>query len=125
MQIAEKCMMLHVAVNDMAAVKRFYVDMLGLKVTKDFRQDDSHWWVELSLPQGGVSITLTTFHMHMKPGTLTLYFATSDIAVAHKSLSDNGVQVGDIMDDLHGPGSGTKWFSFKDTEGNLIHMEQA
>jgi predicted enzyme related to lactoylglutathione lyase len=61
----------------------------------------------------------------MKPGTLTLYFATADIEAAHKDLSAKGVDVSEIKDDLHGPGSGTKWFNFHDTEGNLIHIEQA
>jgi hypothetical protein len=30
-----------------------------------------------------------------------------------------------IGDDLHGPGSGVKWFNFMDPDGNLLHLEQA
>ena len=125
MQVIDKFMMLQVAVSDMPKAKAFYADKLGLKVTTDYRQDDHNWWVGLTLPEGGVAITLTTHHQHMKPGTMTLYFATSDIDAAHKALSDKGVKVSEVKDDLHGPGSGVKWFNFKDPDGNLIHLEQA
>jgi predicted enzyme related to lactoylglutathione lyase len=123
MQIIDKFMMLHIAVNDMPKAKEFYAEKLGLEVSKDFRMGDNNWWVELAAP-GGVAITLTTHHDHMKPGTLTLYFGTSDIQAAHKQLQDEGIDVTEVKDDLHGPGSGTKWFNFHDTEGNLVHFEQ-
>ncbi len=125
MQIIDKFMMLQMAVSDMPKAKAFYADKLGLKVTTDYRQDDDRWWVSLALPEGGVTITLTTYHAHTQPGTLTLYFATLDIVAAHQELSDKGVKVSQVGDDLHGPGSGVKWFNFKDPDGNLIHLEQA
>ena len=56
---------------------------------------------------------------------MTLWFATSDLGAAHKALGDKGVKVSEVKDDLHGPGSGVKWFNFKDPDGNLIHLEQA
>jgi catechol 2,3-dioxygenase-like lactoylglutathione lyase family enzyme len=68
---------------------------------------------------------LTTFHENAKPGTMTLWFATSDLGAAHKALRGKGVKVSEINDDLHGPGSGVKWFNFMDPDGNLIHLEQA
>ncbi|HUI31871.1 MAG TPA: glyoxalase superfamily protein [Candidatus Acidoferrales bacterium] len=125
MQLVNKLMMLAVAVSDMPKAKAFYADKLGLKVTTDYRQDDDHWWVSLALPEDGVAITLTTFHGNAKPGAMTLWFATSDIAAAHKDLSAKGVKVSEIGDDLHGPGSGIKWFNFKDPDGNMVHLEQA
>lgn len=115
--------MLAVVVKDMPTAKAFYADKLGLKVASDYRQTDDRWWVSLVLPEGGVTITLTTFHENATPGTMTLWFATSDLVAAHKELSDKGVKVSDIGDDLHGPGSGVKWFNFKDPDGNLIHVE--
>jgi catechol 2,3-dioxygenase-like lactoylglutathione lyase family enzyme len=125
MQVVKKLMMIAVAVSDMPKAKAFYSDKLGLKATTDYRQDDDHWWVSLNLPEGGVTITLTTFHGNAKPGTMTLWFATSDITAAHKDLGAKGVKVSEIGDDLHGPGSGVKWFNFKDPDGNLVHLEQA
>ena len=76
-------------------------------------------------PEGGVTLTLTTFHGNAKLGTMTPWFATSDLSAAHKALGDKGVKVGEIGDDLHGPGSGVKWFNFMDPDGNLLHLEQA
>ncbi len=125
MQTVNKLMMLAVGVRDMPKAKAFYADELGLQVTSDYRQDDDHWWVSLTLPEGGVTLTLTTFHANAEPGTMTLWFATNDLSAAHQALSDKGIEVSKIGDDLHGPGSGTKWFNFKDPDGNLIHLEQA
>ncbi len=125
MQTIDKLMMLAIGVSDMPRAKAFYADLLGLKVATDYRQDDAHWWVSLTLPEGGVTLTLTTFHGNAKPGTMTLWFATSDLSAAHKTLGAKGVKVSEIGDDLHGPGSGVKWFNFMDPEGNLIHLEQA
>ncbi len=125
MQAVKKLMMLAVVVSDMPKAKAFYADKLGLNVATDYRQDDDHWWVSLTLPEGGVTITLTTYKDNANPGRVTLWFAASDITVAHKELSDKGVNVSKIGDDLHGPGSGVKWFNFKDPDGNLLHLEQA
>lgn len=124
MQIVSKFMMLAIGVNDMPKAKEFYSDKLGLKVKTDYRQNDDRWWVSLVFPEGGITITLTTFHENAKPGTMTLWFATSDLNVAHKELSDKGVKLSEIGDDLHGPGSGVKWFNLKDPDGNLINLEQ-
>lgn len=120
----KKLMMLAVVVSDMPKAKELYADKLGLKVLSEYRQSDDRWWVSLGLPEGGVTITLTTFHEGGTPGPVTLWFGTADLAAAHKELSDKGVKVSEIGDDLHGPGSGTKWFNFKDADGNLIHFEQ-
>jgi catechol 2,3-dioxygenase-like lactoylglutathione lyase family enzyme len=142
MQIANKFMMFGLVVSDMPNAKAFYVDRLGLKVATDYRQDDDHWWVtlkvaknahqdddhwwkSLTLPQGGVAMTLTTFHENMKPGTISIYFATPDIVAAHKELTNGAVKVNEIKDDLFGPGSGIKWFSLEDPDGNLVHLVQA
>jgi catechol 2,3-dioxygenase-like lactoylglutathione lyase family enzyme len=125
MQVVDKLTMLIVAVGDMPKAKTFYADKLGLKVTKDYRQDERHWWVSLTLPEGGVTITLSTHHAHMKPGTMQLYFATSDVAAAHKELSNTGVKVNEVKDDLFGPGSGVKWCNLEDPDGNEVLLVQA
>jgi catechol 2,3-dioxygenase-like lactoylglutathione lyase family enzyme len=125
MQLINRFTMFSMIVTDMPKAKAFYSDKLGLKVTSDYRRDDDHWWVSLALPEGGVAITLTTFHENFRAGTTSLYFATGDIAVAHKELSERGVKVNDVKDDLYGPGSGVKWFNLKDPEGNLVHLVQA
>jgi hypothetical protein len=60
----------------------------------------------------------------MKPGTMTVHFATSDVTAAHKELSKKGVKVNEIKDDLYGPGSGVKWFSLEDPDGNQLLVAQ-
>lgn len=125
MQVINKITMFQMAVSDMPKAKEFYAEKIGLTVMKDYRQDDNNWWISLTAPEGGVTITLTTHHGYMKPGSLTLYLATSDIAAAHKELGDKGIKVNEVKDDLYGPGSGVKWFNFEDPDGNLIHVAQA
>jgi catechol 2,3-dioxygenase-like lactoylglutathione lyase family enzyme len=125
MQVINKFMMFSMIVSDMSKAKAFYADKLGLKVVSDFRQDEEHWWVSLTPPEAGVTITLTTYHDNFKPGTMALYFATADVAAANKALSANGVKVNEVKDDLYGPGSGVKWFNFADPDGNLVHLVQA
>jgi predicted enzyme related to lactoylglutathione lyase len=124
-QIADKLIMFIIIVSDMTNAKTFYADKLGFKITKDYRQDDNHWWVSLSLPEGGVTITLTTFREYSKPGTMTMYFAASDLTAAHKELSVRGVKLNDIKDDLYGPGSGVKWFNLEDPDGNIVYLVQS
>ena len=125
MQVVDKIMMFNMAVSDMPKAKAFYADKLGLTVATDYRRDDDNWWVSLTPPEGGVNITLSTYHGDMKLGSMVVYFATSDIAAAHQALSDESVKVNDIQDDLYGPGSGVKWFNLNDPDGNLIFLVQA
>ena len=73
----------------MPKAKAFYADKLGLKVTTDYRQDDDNWWVSLNLPEAGAPMSLPTAHENMKPGTMKIYFATSNVAATHKVLSEN------------------------------------
>jgi catechol 2,3-dioxygenase-like lactoylglutathione lyase family enzyme len=125
MKIIEKLTMFSITVADMPKAKEFYADKLGLKIAKDYRQDDAHWWVSVATSDGGTSITLTTYKENAKIGTMSLWFVTSDLAAAHKELADKGVKVNDIKDDLYGPGSGVKWFNFTDPDGNLIHISES
>jgi len=125
MQVINKLTMLYLPVSDMHKAKEFYGDKLGLKIVQDYRQDDNNWWVSLTAPESGVTITLSTHHGKMKPGNITMYFATSDVAAAHKELSGKGVKVNDVKDDLYGPGSGVKWFNFEDPNGNTLFVAQA
>lgn len=112
------------AVTDMPKAKEFYAERLGLEVTQDYRQDDDNWWVTLTFPEGGATITLSTNHAHMQPGTMNVYFATSDVVAAHEELSGKGVKVSEVQDDLYGPGSGVKFITFDDPDGSKILLVQ-
>ena len=113
----EKLLMVLMAVTDMAKAKAFYAEQLGWSVTQDYGQGDRHW-VSLELPGGGASLTLSTMHGKMKPGTMTLYLSTSNIEAAYHELKAKDVKVNEVKDDLYGPGSGVKWFDLRDPDGN-------
>jgi catechol 2,3-dioxygenase-like lactoylglutathione lyase family enzyme len=122
-QIVNKLSMITLAVSDMPKAKAFYADILGLKVTKDYRQDDQNWWVTLTPPEGGVVINLARYgEYNSKPGTVSVYFRTSDLAEVHKELSKRGAKVNDIQDDLFGPGSGVKFFQLEDPDGTQVTL---
>ena len=122
-QIVNKLSMFTLSVSDMPKAKAFYADTLGLKVTKDYRQDDQNWWVTLTPPEGGVVINLARYgDFIIKPGTVGLYFKTPDLAEAHKELSKRGAKVSDIQDDLFGPGSGVKFFQLTDPDGTQVTL---
>jgi predicted enzyme related to lactoylglutathione lyase len=120
-----KLMRFKMAVSDMPKAKAFYVDKLGLKVESDYRRDEHNWWVSLTPTEAGPSIVLSTAHENMKPGTMSLYFASSDVAAAHKELSAKGAKVNEVRDDLYGPGSGVKWFNLDDPDSNQVFLVQA
>src|SRR5512134_2539897 len=116
MPAVNKLTMVSVVVSDMKKAKEFYAEKLGLEVATDYRLNDDNWWVTLTLPGGGASITLarssTTSNEPPKAGTLGLYLSTSDIAAAHKAFNERGVKTGEARDDLYGPGSGVKFIKF-------------
>jgi len=128
MTVANKLTMVSVVVSDMKKAKEFYAEKLGLEVATDYRQNDDNWWVTLTFPGGGASITLarssTTINEPPKPDTMSFYFSTSDIAAAHKELNEKGVKTSEVRNDLYGPGSGVKFFQLKDPDGNQVTFAQ-
>ena len=128
MTVANQLTMVSVVVSDMQRAKEFYAEKLGLEVATDYRQNDDNWWVTLTFPGGGPSITLarssTTSNEPPRPGTLGLYLSTSDIAAAHQELNEKGAKPGEIRDNLYGPGSGVKFFQLPDPDGNQVTFAQ-
>jgi catechol 2,3-dioxygenase-like lactoylglutathione lyase family enzyme len=129
MQIVNQLAMVSVVVSDMQKAKEFYAEKLGLAVATDYRRNDDNWWVTLTFPGGGASITLarssTTHNQPPKPDTLSFYFSTADLAAAHTALTEKGVKPGEVQDNLYGPGSGVKFFQLKDPDGNQVTFAQA
>lgn len=123
MHAANKLMMASVNVSDMAKSKEFYSEKLGFTITTDYRQDDNNWWVTLELPEGGATLTLSRASVSpdaIKSNTLSLYFETNDVQAAQKALTDKGVDVSDVTDDLFGPGSGVQWCNVADPDGTMV-----
>jgi len=125
MQAVDKLLMLGIAVSDMPKSKEFYADKLGLEITQDYRQDDDHWYASLAFPEGGATINLTfTRNGEIEPGNIGVYFATSDITAAHEELTEKGLEVSEVQDDLYGPGSGVKFINLEDPDGNQVLLVQ-
>ncbi len=120
----EKILMVNLAVTDMAKSKAFYAEQLGWTVTTDFGHGDHHW-VGLKLPGGGAELTLSTMHGKMIPGALRYYLSTADVEAKHDEFKAKGVEVSEVQNDLYGPGSGVKWFSLSDPDGNEWLVAQA
>src|SRR5438874_12217468 len=108
----------------MAKAKATYAAQMPYQLTTAYAQADQHS-VTLEPPRGGASLTLSTMHGNMRPGTMRLYLATSNIEVAYNDLKAKGVKVNEVKDDLYGPGSGVKWFDLRDPDGNLWQMVQS
>ena len=126
-QIINKFIMVSIAVSDVKKAKEFYAEKLGLEIVTDYRRSDDNWWVTLTPPGDGMSITLarsSSVKKTTQPGTMSFYISTSDIAAAHKELNEKGVKTNEIKDDLYGPGSGVKWFNLDDPDGNLVLVTQ-
>jgi catechol 2,3-dioxygenase-like lactoylglutathione lyase family enzyme len=126
MKTFEKLIQLMMGVTDMEKSKTFYADVMGFAVTTDYGQGDMHW-VNLSFPDGGVTLTLTTYlGEHLQPGTMSLYVATPDIQQAYDELTAKGVEpTSEISDDLYGPGSAVKWFRVADPDGNELTIAES
>ena len=128
MTVVNQLTMVSVVVSDMQKAKEFYAEKLGLDVVTDYRQNDDNWWVTLTLPGGGASMTLarssTTSNEPPKPGTLGFYLSTSDIEAAHNELDAKGLKTSPVRDNLYGPGSGVKFFQVQDPDGNQVTFAQ-
>ena len=126
-QMVNKFIMVSIAVSDVKKAKEFYAEKLGLEIVTDYRRSDDNWWVTLTPPGGGTSLTLarsSSVKKTTEPGTLSFYLSTSDIAAAHKELTEKGAKPNKIQDDLYGPGSGVKWFNLDDPDGNQVLVAQ-
>ncbi len=128
MPTGNRLTMVSVVVSDMKKAKEFYAEKLGFEVATDYRRNDNNWWVTLTFPGGGATITLArssvTHNEPPKPDTISFYFSTSDITVAHKELNEKGVETSEVQDDLYGPGSGVKFFQVRDPDGNQVTFAQ-
>jgi catechol 2,3-dioxygenase-like lactoylglutathione lyase family enzyme len=127
MQAANKLMMVAMNVADMSKSKAFYVGKLGFEISTEYRQDDDNWWTTLVLPEGGATLTLSRALVSpesVKPGTLAIYFETSDVDATQKELRGKDIEVDAVQDDLFGPGSGVKWIKTNDPDGNGVFFVQ-
>jgi catechol 2,3-dioxygenase-like lactoylglutathione lyase family enzyme len=111
-----------VPVADIDRAKAFYADRLGFNVDHDLQPASTVRVVQLTPPGSACSILLSTGlpAVEMNPGTLRgLHLVVADIAKTRDTLTDRGVEVGDV-DDL----GGMLYAGFADPDGNTWTLQE-
>jgi glyoxylase I family protein len=115
--------------SDYAASRRFYVDVLGLRViAENHRAARDSWKLDLALPDGG-QIELFSFpDSPPRPsypeacGLRHLCFAVDDVAACKRELEARGVAVQDIRVDEY---TGRRFVFFSDPDGLPLELYEA
>jgi catechol 2,3-dioxygenase-like lactoylglutathione lyase family enzyme len=111
-----------VPVTDIDQAKAFYADRLGFNVDHDLQPASTARVVQLTPPGSACSILLATGMpaVEMNPGTLRgLHLVVADIVKTRDTLTDRGVEVGDV-DDL----GGMLYAGFADPDGNTWTLQE-
>ena len=111
-----------VPVTDIDQAKAFYADRLGFNVDHDLQPANTVRVVQLTPPGSACSILLSTGlpAVEMNPGTLRgLHLVVADIVKTRDTLTDRGVEVGDV-DDL----GGMLYAGFADPDGNTWTLQE-
>ncbi|GAA3941761.1 glyoxalase [Chitinophaga oryziterrae] len=99
-----------VPVKDRQKAKEFYLK-LGFHVIVEAPADHGETWIQMGLPEGNTSISLTNFQ--------GIIFETNDIEQEIQELRTKGLEIGKI--------DNTPWGRFawlKDLDGNSLCLHQ-
>lgn len=115
-------------VADVDRAKAFYIDQAGFNLDVDHRAGDDFRVVQLTPPGSACSISIGKGITDAAPGSVRgLHLVVSDIDAAHATLSQRGVDVGEIFHFEAGqqrPGPDPQrqdygsFLSFSDPDGN-------
>jgi catechol 2,3-dioxygenase-like lactoylglutathione lyase family enzyme len=118
-----------IAVTDIDRAKRFYVDQVGFNLDFDFRPadhgigvSDSIRTLQLTPPGSECSILVVTHfpEAELPPGSaFGLHLCVDDIEEARKTLSEKGVEVGEVVE-----AAGALHAAFRDPDGNEFWLQQ-
>ncbi len=112
--------------SDYARSKRFYTEVLGLKVlAENFRAARDSWKLDLALPDGG-QVELFSFKgAPARPsypeaqGLRHLAFAVDDVGAWTRHLQSQGIAVEDIRTDEY---TGQRFVFFADPDGLPLEL---
>ena len=108
-----------VPVRDQDAALAFYVDTLGFELRLDAPISDTQRWVEVAPPGATTSLALVAGPDNPAPGVDTgVRFAVADARMAHQTMAERGVAVGEL---LAWPGV-PPMFTFDDPDGNRFYV---
>lgn len=95
---------------------------LGFSVAMDAELQPGFRWIELSLPGGGATLSLVQTGSELPVGIDTgIRLVTGDARAAHASLTERGLDVGELLDWESVP----LMFSFLDPDGNRFYVSEA
>ncbi|MFE8702787.1 VOC family protein [Cytobacillus sp. FJAT-54145] len=100
-------------VNDFEKAIEWYSHVLGFDVRW---RDDQGGYAALNIGETPLTLVRSDREKVESP-TVYFNFYTENIEEAHKHLTENGVVVGPIEEDIN-----VKWFKFKDLEGNELEV---
>ena len=105
-------------VKDIVRAKKFYTDVLGLKVGFDGGEEVG--WTEIETPLKGMNVGLTLMPDERFAPLTTggLVLTVNDLETSKKHLLDKGVKVEEIVD----VPKMISYFVFEDSEGNRGQM---
>jgi len=103
-----------IPVTDVDRAKAFYVDKIGFNADHDHTVSDDLRFVQLTPPGSACSITIGIGVTDAEPGSVQgMQMVVSDINEAHATLSERGVDVGEIQNFPWGD-----FVFFNDPDGN-------
>jgi glyoxylase I family protein len=109
--------------------KRFYVDILGLKlVAENYRESRQSFKLDLALPDGGQIELFSFASAPMRPsypearGLRHLAFLVDDVFASKAALEKQGVKVEDVRIDEY---TNKKFVFFADPDGLPLELYEA
>ena len=114
-----------IPVSDQDAAIAFYTEKLGFTLSADVPYGEGDRWVEVSPPNGGAAIALSTGMGEFQPGRETgIALTSADPKADHEELKNKGVAVDDEL--MGGDGTVPLLFMFRDGDGNgLMIVEES
>jgi catechol 2,3-dioxygenase-like lactoylglutathione lyase family enzyme len=115
-----KLELVSIPVSDVDRAKAFYTEKVGFNADHDHRVSDEMRFVQLTPPGSACSIAFGLGISDAVPGSVRgVQIVVDDIEVAHKELSERGVEVSPVQDFPWG-----RFVFFNDPDGNGWAVQQ-
>lgn len=107
--------------RDQERSKAFYVERLGFEERVDVEMSAGFRWIEVAPPGSDVTVTLLAAGDEMPAGRDTgIRLVADDAAAEHASMTEAGVDVGELLDWPDAP----LMFAFRDEDANTLYLVQ-
>jgi catechol 2,3-dioxygenase-like lactoylglutathione lyase family enzyme len=107
--------------TDQDRTAAFFVEQLGFEPQFDTELQPGFRWIEVAPPGSPVSVAIVAASDEYPAGVDTgIRFVCTDAESEHASMTDHGVDVGEL---LRWPGVPVM-FSFRDPDGNTLYLAE-